>query len=44
MAEYEPGKMNIDAQVDSYNAFWTWTVRTAVAVGVILIGLYLFRT
>lgn len=44
MADYEPGKMNIDDQVASYNAFWSWTIKVSVLVAVILIGLYLFRT
>ena len=44
MADFEPGKMNIDAQVESYKSFWTWTIRTAVIVIVIMVGLYLFRT
>ncbi len=44
MADFEPGKMNIDEQIESYKSFWTWTIRTCVIVIVIMIGLYLFRT
>ena len=36
MAEYETGKMDISAQQETYESFWTWTIRTAVICVVIL--------
>lgn len=44
MAEYEPGKMKIDSQVEMYNRFWSWTIRIAILVAIVLAFLYLFRT
>ncbi len=40
MAEYEPGKMDIQDQEKGYNAFWGWAVRASIIIFVILLLMY----
>lgn len=40
MAEYRRGEMEIGDQVEMYDAFWKWSIRTAIGVGVILFLMY----
>lgn len=40
MADYQPGQMNIDDQKKMYDAFWKWSIRTAVVVAIILVAMY----
>lgn len=42
MADYEPGKMDIREQKKGYDAFWEWSIRTAIVVAVILVLMYFF--
>lgn len=42
MADYEPGKMNIAEQKETYEVFWAWTVRSTVIIAVILLLMYIF--
>ena len=44
MASREPGKMPIDEQVENYNIFWAWSIRTTVIVVIILVLMYIFLT
>lgn len=44
MADYEPGKMDIETQKETYDLFWLWTVRTTTFVSVVLFLMYLFLT
>lgn len=44
MADYKEGEMDISAQKESYDLFWTWSTRIATGVAVVLFLMYLFLT
>lgn len=44
MGEYKRGDMQIDDQQEMYDSFWKWSIRTGVAVAVILVLMYVTLT
>lgn len=42
MAEYEPGKMNIQEQREMYDKFWAWSKWTTIVCAAILVLMYIF--
>lgn len=42
MADYEPGRMEIEDQKEMYDAFWAWSIRTGVFVAIVLVLMYVF--
>ncbi|MEM9723997.1 MAG: aa3-type cytochrome c oxidase subunit IV [Pseudomonadota bacterium] len=42
MADHEPGKMDIETQKETYDAFWTWSIRVAIICVVLLVLVIFF--
>lgn len=44
MADYEPGKMDISNQVETYNSFWRWSLRIGIGSALLVLLVILVRT
>lgn len=44
MADFEPGKMDITDQEESYGAFTRMLYRTSILIAVVLLAMYFFLT
>ncbi|MCI4663279.1 MAG: aa3-type cytochrome c oxidase subunit IV [Neomegalonema sp.] len=39
MADFEPGKMDVRAQEQTYDLFWSWSIRIAAIVAIALVAI-----
>ncbi|MEL6316700.1 MAG: aa3-type cytochrome c oxidase subunit IV [Pseudomonadota bacterium] len=44
MADHQHGKMGIEEQRETYDLFWTWSIRVSAIVAVLLLLLVMFLT